>query len=151
MVSAMSGKLLGADCRGTARPRLDSRMALTWVGIKQLVRLQAVSEQLAVNVVQEVDGPRRLRNSERTLEQVLDEIISEVDTALRDAEPNLADEFQRIVNGDRAARLDFAARIALLTGWLRGAVEAETLEVRLRVGDDRPRGRSATPQPLSVG
>ena len=126
-------------------------MALTWVGIKHLVRLQAVSEQLAAVNVYDVDGPRRLRNSERTLEQVLNEIISEVDTALRDAEPNLADEFQRIVNGDRAARLDFAARIALLTGWLRGAVEAETLEVRLRVGDDRPRGRSATPQPLSVG
>jgi hypothetical protein len=126
-------------------------MALTWVGIKHLVRLQAVSEQLAAVNVQDVDGPRRLRNSERTLEQVLNEIISEVDTALRDAEPNLADEFQRTVNGEQAARLDFAGRIALLTGWLRGAVEAETLEVRLRVGDDRPRGRSATPQPLSVG
>ena len=148
--SATRGKLLGADCGGTARPRLDSRMALTWVGIKHLVRLQAVSEQLAANV-QEVDGPRRLRDSERTLGRVLDEIIDEVDTALRDPEPNLADEFQRIVNGDQAARLDFAGRIALLTGWLRGAVEAETLEVRLRVGDDRPRGRSATPQPLSVG
>jgi hypothetical protein len=126
-------------------------MALTWVGIKHLVRLQAVSEQLAAVSVQDVDGPRRLRNSERILEQVLNEIISEVDTALRDAEPNLADEFQRTVNGEQAARLDFAGRIALLTGWLRGAVEAETLEVRLRVGDDRPRGRSATPQPLSVG
>ena len=126
-------------------------MALTWVGIKQLVRLQAVSEQLAVVNVQEVGGPRRVRTSERTLEQVLDEIISEVDTALRDADPNLADEFQRIVNGDQVARLDFDGRIALLTGWLRGAVEAETLEVRLRVGDDRPRGRSVTSQPLSVG
>jgi hypothetical protein len=126
-------------------------MALTWVGIKHLVRLQAVSEQLAAVNVYDVDGPRRLRNSERTLEHVLTEIISEVDTALRDAEPNLADEFQRTVNGEQAARLDFAGRIALLTGWLRGAVEAETLEVRLRVGDDRPRGRSATPQPLSVG
>jgi hypothetical protein len=133
------------------RPGLDSRMALTWVGIKHLMRLQAASEQLAVVNVQEVDGPRRVRTSERTLEQVLDEIISEVDTALRDADPNLADEFQRIVNGDQAARLDFDGRIALLTGWLRGAVEAETLEVRLRVGDDRPRGRSVTSQPLSVG
>jgi len=133
------------------RPGLDSRMALTWVGIKHLVRLQAVSEQLAVVNVQEIGGPRRVRTSERTLEQVLDEIISEVDTALRDADPNLADEFQRIVNGDQVARLDFDGRIALLTGWLRGAVEAETLEVRLRVGDDRPRGRSVTSQPLSVG
>ncbi len=131
-------------------PRLDSRMALTWVGIKQLVRLQAASEQLAINV-HEVEGPQRLRDFERGLGQVLDEIIDEVDTALRDADPTLADEFQRIVNGERAARLDFAARSALLTGWLKGAVEAETLEVRLRVGEDRPRGRSTAPHALTAG
>jgi AcrR family transcriptional regulator len=125
-------------------------MALTWVGIKQLVRLQAVSEQLAANV-QDVDGPKRVRDFERSLGLVLDEIIDEVDAALREAEPSLAEEFQRIVNGDRAARLDFAARSALLTGWLKGAVEAETLEVRLRVGDDRPRARTSTPHPLPVG
>jgi AcrR family transcriptional regulator len=126
-------------------------MALTWVGIKQLVRLQAVSEQLANNV-QEGDSPKRVRDfEERTLGLVLGEIIDEVDTALREAEPSLAEEFQRIVNGDRAARLDFAARSALLTGWLKGAVEAETLEVRLRVGDDRPRSRTGTRQALPVG
>ena len=62
----------------------------------------------------------------------------------------LAEEFQRIVNAERAKRLDFAARSALLTGWLKGAVEAETLEVRLRVRDDRPRKTSA-PDPLAVG
>jgi hypothetical protein len=124
-------------------------MALTWVGIKQLVRLQAVSEQLAVNVRQDDDGPRR-RDFERSLGQVLDEIINEVDTALRDAEPSLSDEFQRIVNSRLAAQLDLAARYALLTGWLKGAVEAETLEVRLRVRDDRPRARSAL-HPLPLG
>jgi hypothetical protein len=124
-------------------------MALTWVGIKQLVRLQAVSEQLAVNVG-DLEGSRRVRESERGLGHVLEEIIEEVDAALREAEPRLADEFQRIVNTERAKRLDFAARSALLTGWLRGAVEAETLEVRLRVGDDRPR-RKSTPAPLVVG
>jgi hypothetical protein len=129
--------------------RLDSRMALTWVGIKQLVRLQAVSEQLAANV-HDPEGPRRVRESERGLGHVLDEIIEEVDGALREAEPRLADEFQRIVNSERAKRLDFAARSALLTGWLKGAVEAETLEVRLRVGDDRPRKTSVL-DALAVG
>jgi|ERR1051325_5073431 hypothetical protein len=124
-------------------------MALTWVGIKELVRLHAVSEQLAVNV-RDVEGSRRLRESERGLAHVLDEVITEVDTALRDAEPSLADEFQRIVNAESARRLDFSARSALLTGWLKGAVEAETLELRLRIGDDRPRRRSA-PDPLSIG
>jgi hypothetical protein len=124
-------------------------MALTWVGIKQLVRLQAVSEQLAVSV-HDAEGSRRVRESERGLGHVLDEIIEEVDTALREAEPRLAEEFQRIVNAERAKRLDFAARSALLTGWLKGAVEAETLEVRLRVRVDRPRKTSA-PDPLAVG
>ena len=60
------------------------------------MRLQAVSEQLAVNV-NDPEGPRRVRESERGLGHVLDEIIEEVDTALREAEPRLADEFQRIV------------------------------------------------------
>ena len=96
------------------------------------------------------EGPRRVRESERGLGHVLDEIIEEVDGALREAEPRLADEFQRIVNSERAKRLDFAARSALLTGWLKGAVEAETLEVRLRVGDDRPRKTSVL-DALAVG
>jgi hypothetical protein len=125
-------------------------MALTWVGIKQLVRLQAVSEQLTVNV-QKVNGTQRTRDLERSLGQVLDAIVDEVDTALREAEPSLADEFQRIVNGERTARMDFAARSALLTGWLRGAVEAETLEVRIRVGEDRSRTRSASQPVVTVG
>jgi len=125
-------------------------MALTWVDIKQLVRLQAVSEQLTVNV-QKVNGTQRTRDLERSLGQVLDAIVDEVDTALREAEPSLADEFQRIVNGERTARMDFAARSALLTGWLRGAVEAETLEVRIRVGEDRSRTRSASQPMVTVG
>jgi hypothetical protein len=122
-------------------------MALTWVGIKELVRLHAVSEQLAVSVPG-AEGARR-RESERSLGHVLDEVVDEVETVLRDAEPSLADEFQRIVNAENARRLDFSARSALLTGWLKGAVEAETLEIRLRVGDDRPRRRSAL-DPLAV-
>jgi len=125
-------------------------MALTWVDIKQLVRLQAVSEQLTVNV-QKVNGTQRTRDLERSLGQVLDAIVDEVDTALREAEPSLAAEFQRIVNGERTARMDFAARSALLTGWLRGAVEAETLEVRIRVGEDRSRTRSASQPMVTVG
>jgi hypothetical protein len=125
-------------------------MALTWVGIKQLVRLQAVSEQLTVNV-QGVDGTQRVRDLERSLGQVLDAILDEVDTALREAEPGLADEFQRIVNGERTARLNFAARSALLTGWLKGAVAAETLEIRIRVGEDRPRTRNASSHALTIG
>ena len=129
---------------------LNWLMALTWVGIKQLVRLQAVSEQLTVNV-QKVDGTQRMRDLERSLGQVLDAIVDEVDTALREAEPSLADEFQRIVNGERTARLNFAARSALLTGWLRGAVEAETLEVRIRVGEDRSRTRSASQPVVTIG
>ena len=123
-------------------------MGLTWVGIKELVRLHAVSEQLAFSV-RDAEGPRRLRESERSLGHVLDEVVDEVDSVLRDAEPNLAEEFQRIVNAESARRLDFSARSALLTGWLKGAVEAETLEIRLRVGDDRPRRRSAL-DPLAV-
>src|ERR671931_82024 len=37
-------------------------------------------------------------------------------------------------------------RETILIGWLRGAVDAETLELRIRVGDERARGRTAAPR-----
>jgi hypothetical protein len=110
-------------------------MSLTWGGIKRLVRLQAVADQLAVIVHQDqatATGGRGLN-----LSVILDELIDEAHEALRDADPDLTEEFKRIVTESKAARLPLAARASLLASWLDGAVEAETMEVRIRMGDDR--------------
>jgi len=106
-------------------------MSLTWGGIKRLVRLQAVADQLAVIVHRDEAA------AGRGLGAILDELIDEAHEALRDADPDLTEEFKRIVTESKAARLPLGARASLLASWLDGTVEAETMEVRIRMGDDR--------------
>ena len=111
-------------------------MSLTWGGIKRLVRLQAVADQLAVIVHRDQAAATDVRG----LTVILDELIDEAHEALRD-DPDLTEEFKRIVTESKAARLSLAARASLLASWLDGTVEAETMEVRIRMGDDgRRRG-----------
>ena len=123
-------------------------MSLTWAGVKQLTRLQAVAEQFAA-VVQEGES-EGWRDPGRELGRVLDDLTGEVHAALRDADPGLADEFERVVIDITAPPLSLAARAAIFTGWLEGAVEAETLEVQIRVGEARPRSsKVASSAPLA--
>jgi hypothetical protein len=111
-------------------------MSLTWGGIKRLVRLQAVADQLAVMIHRDQAAAADFRS----LGVILDELIDEAHEALRDADPDLIEEFERIVvTESTAARLPLAARASLLASWLDGTVEAETMEVRIRMGDDRRR------------
>jgi hypothetical protein len=114
-------------------------MSLTWGGIKRLVRLQAVADQLAVIVHRDQAATMSPATGGRGLSVILDELIDEAHEALRDADPDLTEEFKRIVTESKAARLPLAARASLLASWLDGAVEAETMEVRIRMGDDRRR------------
>jgi hypothetical protein len=113
-------------------------MSLTWGGIKRLVRLQAVAEQLA-DIAQRSQNPEMSRESGGRLNVILDELIDAAHDVLRDADPGLAEEFDRIVTDRAAARLSVAVRASILSGWLHGTVEGETLEVRIRMGDDRGR------------
>jgi hypothetical protein len=53
---------------------------------------------------------------------------------LRDADADLAGEFERIVGESADTRLSPAIRASVLAGWLDGTVAAETLEVRIRTG-----------------
>lgn len=104
------------------------------------MRLEAVAEQFVV-LAQEGEEPGKRRDAGSVLSGVLEELIDEVQGTLRNADPALADEFEQIVIRAPGARFSLIARAAILTGWLKGAVEAETLEVRIRVGDDRARAR----------
>lgn len=138
---AESGKIgqvpsLSAWGRPEASPVRLLNMSLTWGGIKRLVRLQAVADQLAVMIHRDQAAAADFRG----LSVILDELIDEAHEALRDADPDLTEEFERIVvTESTAARLPLAARATLLASWLDGTVEAETLEVRIRMGDDRRR------------
>jgi hypothetical protein len=115
-------------------------VSLTWGSIKQLVRLQAVAEQFAM-MAKGGEEEGAWRDLEWGLGGVLEGLINEVHGILQNANSDLAEEFERVVIGTPGIRLPFQAKAAILTGWLKGAVEAETLELRIRVGDDRPRGR----------
>jgi hypothetical protein len=108
-------------------------MSLTWGGIKQLVRLHAVVEEFSVLV------PNEGHEKRRDLDEQLQLLIDVVHEALADADGGLAEEFERIVIAAPGRRLPLTVRVASLAGWLKGAVEAETLEVRLRIGEERPR------------
>lgn len=117
-------------------------MSLTWGGIKRLVRLQAVAEQLALVAR---DG-QTLELLPSTGTHLLVTLIDETRVVLRDADADLAGEFERIVANKTDQRLPLAIPAGLLAGWLGGVVEAETLEVRIRtgVGERQPAGRSST-------
>ena len=136
--AARSDKSLA--CLGVGGPEASPvrllNMSLTWGGIKRLVRLQAVADQLAVMIYRDQAAAADFRS----LSVILDELIDEAHEALRDADPDLTEEFERIVvTESTAARLPLAARATLLASWLDGTVEAETMEVRIRMGDDRRR------------
>jgi hypothetical protein len=120
-------------------------MALTWGSIKQLVRLQGVAEQFGV-MARGGDESADWRDVEWGLAGVLEELINEVHVTLEADDPALAQEFERIVMETSGGRLSLNARAAILIGWLRGAVEAETLELRIRVGEERARGRAVAPR-----
>lgn len=125
-------------------------MPLTWGGVKRLMRLRAVVEQFGV-IVEESEDSRERRDPRRGLGRVLEDLIDEVHAALRDGDVGLADEFERIVIDTAGPPLPLSARAAILTGWLEGAVEAETLEVRIRAGDSEPRSRKLTSGSLVAG
>ncbi|HEY3106908.1 MAG TPA: hypothetical protein VGJ49_08960 [Gaiellaceae bacterium] len=120
-------------------------MALTWGSIKQLVRLQGVAEQFGA-MARGGDEGAEWRDVEWGLAGVLEELVNEVHGTLVADDPALAQEFERIVMETSGARVSLNARAAILIGWLRGAVEAETLELRIRVGDERTRGPKVAPR-----
>ena len=109
-------------------------MSLTWGGIKRLVRLQAVAQELAVIVREDEDQARGFGT------RLFSDLIGETQNVLQDADADLAEEFERIVGGRTETRVPLEARAGILAGWLDGVVAAETLEVRIRtgVGGGRP-------------
>ena len=115
-------------------------MSLTWGGIKRLVRLQAVAEEVAELVREDQHSLSRTSGVD-----LLAELIDETHEVLRDADADLTDEFERIVGASSDRRLPDEVRASMLAAWLDGTVAAETLEVRIRtgVGAGRP-PRSST-------
>ena len=109
-------------------------MPLTWANIKRLSRLQGVASELADSLQRFEETSER-----RPVEELLENVAREVHAILTDSDLAMAEEFQRVVMDSRQGRLKAAPYAAVMAGWLKGAVEAETLEVRLRLGEERSR------------
>ena len=117
-------------------------MALTWGDVKQLMRLHGVARHVAA-LAHEANRSAPASVGDRALSQALDDLMQEVQGILQKGDRTLAGEFERVVIDITPAPLSLAVRAAIFIGWLEGAVEAETLEVRMRVGEGRPRPRKA--------
>jgi hypothetical protein len=112
-------------------------MSLSWGGIKRLVRLQAVADEFVARAGARADG-RTPEFEMVSLARIVDALVEEVRQALSDSDSDLAEEFERLVNMRSSSP---ALRARILASWLKGLIEGETLEVRLRMGDDRRRGK----------
>jgi hypothetical protein len=114
-------------------------MAFTWEDTKRLARLQGLAEELLA-------GARATRGPEtmRMIDQHLDKLMDEIAALLEGADAVAAAEFHRTVRSVTGGWSGAPARAAAVVGWLRGAVEAESLERRIAAeaqayGEERAR------------
>lgn len=114
-------------------------VALEWQHTKRLMRLQGMAEELLA-ATQRVKGAPKLNS----VSGRISDVVEQVKDMLRDVDPQLAREFEREIAPDPFRRGLVAAvagagpaaaveaQAAALVGWLRGVVEAETFEGKMR-------------------
>lgn len=101
-------------------------MPLNWEQTKSLLRIQGlITEMLAGLDNRRNNAPQRAAG--RALEAVIEEILGILDAS----EPETADEFRRLRDGLGSGFASVQARGGAILGWLKNAVEAETLERRI--------------------
>lgn len=101
-------------------------MPLNWEQTKSLVRIQG----LIADMLSGLDSRRNnapLRAADRALDAVVEEVLGILDAG----EPQTADEFRRLHDGLGSGFASVQARGGAILGWLKGAVEAETLQRRM--------------------
>lgn len=104
-------------------------MALTWEQTKKLSRMQGVVGELR-------DAARRASDShavkrQAAVRQQLDAVVAQVLELLEEADPTLAAELRGIAETEGGATAT-EAKVVAVYGWLKGAVEAEALDMRVR-------------------
>ncbi|MFN2470453.1 MAG: hypothetical protein ABR583_05585 [Gaiellaceae bacterium] len=110
-------------------------MTLPWEATKKLLRLQGIADELLNTARTSGAG------ADEALAVQVGAVVDEVRTLLGEQEPGLAGEFDRIVVQGVSADAPVDVRAAVLVGWLRAGLTAESL--------DEKRAAAAASQPPS--
>jgi hypothetical protein len=105
-------------------------MTLSLGQIQHLIRLQATAEGLlgSVRAFTGRQGNQPLRAASKQIEA----LIENVREVLAEADPALAEQFDREVAGQSEGFMGADARASALVGWLKGVTTAEQLEAQMR-------------------
>lgn len=131
-------------------------MALTWDQTKALMRLKAVAEELVLAARRVSDSADVLGVRRAHVGTNVDALIVQIRVVLKDS-PDLAVEFDAVLRGTSAEPIGTEPKAVVVSGWLRGVVDAEAFEMRVReeakayaearVHRERPIGFAAPPDP----
>jgi PAS domain-containing protein len=102
-------------------------MPLNWEQTKALMRYCGMAEEL-------VESTSQIRSiqSANAIDGRVVAVGEEVLRILLDADPEMAREFNAVVMEGSGMGVRAVPRAAALLGWLKGAIESETWEARLR-------------------
>ena len=99
-------------------------MPLDWEERKRLLRMHGIADELLTSARSGAAGPAK-----EAIGREVDAIVQEVHLLLLDTDGPVADEFERIVlNGTSDSPAE--VRAAVLVGWLKAGLAAETVEAQ---------------------
>jgi hypothetical protein len=100
-------------------------MPISWEDRKRLLRLHGVADELLASARTPHDS-----NASAALEAQLDAISNEILAVLAQNDEDLADEFSRLVMAVGTDSPPSDVRAAVLVGWLKAGLAAETMEAQ---------------------
>lgn len=119
----------GRAHRGVGGETSVPAMPLSAPDVKTLLRFQMMAAELAHTAEKATTVQQAAAVSVR-----LDAVMDELGDVLQGADPELAAEFRKTVTEGPSSPAALGPRAAALVGWIKGAVEAEKWEIRVKAG-----------------
>ena len=120
-------------------------MRLDWQDRKRLIRMHGIADELLTSARGGAAGPAK-----EAIGREVDAIVEEVHMLLLDTDGPVADEFERIVlqgTNDSPAEV----RAAVLVGWLKAGLAAETFEAQRRAEERQNAAKAPAGRKQSIG
>ncbi len=120
-------------------------MPLDWEERKRLLRMHGIADELLTSARGGAAGP-----ASDAIGREIDAIVQEVHLLLLDTEEPIADEFERIVlRGASDSPAD--VRAAVLVGWLKAGLAADTFEAQTRAEERQKIAKAPVGRKQSIG